>query len=136
LAGRALRSTPVRRARGVRVPEGAAHLRAAADRGAYRPGHHDLAAALALEPAGVEGDPRQPAGNPGRGFAGLRGAALPALGPGADPGAEARDRRLRRSAGYGADARGSPLGRVQAWRNATAGDRASGDWRAAGGGPG
>src|SRR5207247_10444601 len=38
-----------------------------ADRGAHRPGHHDLAAALALEPDGLEGDPREPAGDPGRG---------------------------------------------------------------------
>src|SRR5262249_28791054 len=35
-------------------------------------------------------------------------ATLPALGAGADPGAEAGDRRLQRSAGDGADARGGP----------------------------
>ncbi len=101
MAGGTLRRAALRRARRVRVPEGAGDLRAATDRGAHRSGHDDLAAALAVEPDGLEGDPRQPAGDPDRRRDRLRGAALPSLRAGTDPRAEAGDRRLRRSRRHG-----------------------------------
>ena len=105
LAGRPLRRPELRAPGGVPVSQAAARLRAPADRRAHRPGRRHLPADHPLEPAGLDGPPREPPGDPGRGVAALRPAPVPGGREGLDPGAQARDRRLRQPDRDGRDVR-------------------------------
>ena len=79
--------------------------RTPADRRPHRPGRRHLPADHPLEPAGLNGPPREPPGNPGGGVAHLRPAPVPGGREGLDPGAQARDRRLRQPDRDGRDVR-------------------------------
>ena len=98
----------LRAAGGVSLPQAALRLWAPADRRTDRPGRRHLPAAHVVEPAGLDGDPGKPAGNPGGGVAALRPASLPGRGEGLDPGAQAGDRRARQPDRDGRDARCGP----------------------------
>src|SRR5207248_5422755 len=76
LAGRPLRRRAVRQDAALQVPQGAADLRAVTVREPRRPRPDDLGAAIALEPAWLEGDPRQYPGDPGREIESLCRAAV------------------------------------------------------------
>ena len=76
----------------------------APDRRADRPGRRHLPAAHAVEPAGLDGDPREPPGDPRGGVAAVRSAALPGGGEGLDSRAQAGDRRPRQPDRDGRDA--------------------------------
>ena len=115
-------------------PKGKLVFGPAPGRGAHRPGRVHLPAALAVGPGGLAGDPGGPPRDPHRGVAPLRPAPLPRGGARATPGAQARDRRLRKPDRHGRDAGGltpaalrrAPRGRG---RRALCGRRAAGSRR-------
>ncbi len=126
LAGGALRSARLRQGRGLRIPQGQAGLRAVPDRGAHPAEHRHLAADLAVEPDGLARHPRPSPGGADRELDPLRLAALPARRDRPAAGAEARDRRLRRSRGDGGNAGRGAGGALQGHRSAAGTPRRGG----------
>ena len=80
LAGGALGSAQLRQGGQLQVPLQPDGLRAGAGRGGRQPEPDHLGPADALGPAGLDGDLRQPADDPGRELAALRAAPLFAVG--------------------------------------------------------
>src|SRR5262249_44319261 len=113
MARRALRPAQLRQAPRVRIPQGQACLRAVSDRGSDQSEYRDFAAALALEPDGLAGDPRPHNRDPDRELDSLCIAALPAGGAGTTARAQTRDRGLWRPGRDEGDACRSIGGAVQ-----------------------
>src|SRR2546426_2953636 len=76
--GGAKRWRALRPAGAVSLPQAEPGLRPDPDRQSDQPGYRHLSPDLAVGPAWLRGDPRQPARHPDRGVAHLRAAALPA----------------------------------------------------------
>jgi hypothetical protein len=114
VAGGTVRRSRVRKARGLHLSQGPAHLRAQAGGCADQPGFLHFPAVDSLEPARFEGDPGKPPGHPHRAVPPVRAAAVPCrLGRRGAPGAQAGHRRLRERGGDGREPRPGPAETVR-----------------------